>query len=76
MRIQKIKVIQLKDEYINTVEGQKKLENKVEDLINFDDSVEYGEDSSKLFNIAAESYYLELYPSEDINNKKIFHKYC
>lgn len=75
MRIQKVKVIQLRDEYINTIEGQGKLENIVEDVVNFDESVEYGEDSSNIFNIAAESYYLELYSDEDTNNKKIFHDF-
>ncbi|MBN1056123.1 MULTISPECIES: hypothetical protein [unclassified Clostridium] len=72
MRIEKIRVIQLKNEYIKTFEGQDKLQNIVENIINCDEKVEYSEDDFRISDIAMEAYYRDLYLDENSKNQKIF----
>lgn len=73
MEIHKVKIMQLKDEYLKTFEGQNKLENIVEDNINFDEKVEFEEYSSLLTIIAIQCCYLNLYFGEDNKDKLMFH---
>ncbi|KFX54002.1 hypothetical protein FDB15_05780 [Clostridium botulinum] len=72
MRIEKIRVIQLKNEYIKTFEGQDKLQNIVENIINCDEKVEYSEEDFRISDIAMEAYYRDLYLDENSKNQKIF----
>lgn len=73
MEIHKVQIMQLKDEYVKTFEGQNKLENIVEDNIHFDEKVEFEEDSSLLTVIAIQCAYFNLYSGEDNKEKLMFH---
>ena len=75
MRIAKVKLLQLKNEYLNSFEGQDKLINIVEGNIDCNEQVEYGEGDSNIGDIAVEAYYEKLYSGEDLKDKNIFHDF-
>ena len=73
MEIHKVQILQLKNEYLETFEGQNKLVNIVEGNVDFEDKIEFEGDSSLLTAVAIECDYCDLYCGEDNKDKLMFH---
>lgn len=64
MRINKVRIIQLKNEYLETLEGQDRLIDIVNEDFDCGEEVEYSEGEYSISDIAVEASYSDLY-SED-----------
>lgn len=73
MRIGKIKLMQLKYEHLDSLEGQGELINIIDNNICSSEQVEYGEGDSNIGDIAVEAYYENLYSTGDLKNIIMFH---
>lgn len=71
MRIEKIRIIPLKQEYLETLEGEDKLTKIVDERIDCEEEVEHGEEEYSISSIAIESFYCNLYSGENLKNKKM-----
>lgn len=75
MRIAKIRLMQLKNGYLNSFEGQDKLINMIDKNISCEDLVEYGEGDTNIGDIAVEAHYENLYSRNDLENITVFHDF-
>lgn len=74
MEIESVKVIKIKKEYMNSMEGQKKLVNIINDNINCDEIIEYQTSDYVISEIFREDYYIKNYENDkEYKREKIVH---
>lgn len=71
MRIGKIRVLPLKKEYLENLEGQNELTKIVDGKIVCEEEVTYSEGEYNINDIAVEALYCELYVGDNLKNKKM-----
>ena len=71
MRIDKIRVLQLKKEYLESLEGQEKLAKIADGRMECEEEVSYSEGEYNINDIAVEASYCDLYAGDDLKNKKM-----
>lgn len=70
MEIESVKVIKVKKEYMNSMEGQKKLVNIINGNVNCDEMIEYQVNDYVISQIFREDYYVKNYENDNEYKKE------